>query len=137
MDLRARLIFDTAEPETGAFPPAPHDPREREHALTVSGWEVRVFGGRKFEYFVGHGLWHVQLWHPRAGISVLTPSLLTNGQYEAFPVDAWKWREPTYGTLVRMLRKHHGEAFLRRDELALIERAFVADVVKTRTSAAS
>lgn len=119
------------------IPPPPHDPRERGLALKVSDWEVRVFGGRKFQYFVRRGLWHVQLWHPRARISVLTPSHLTRGFYEAFPIADWKGRAPTYDALIEMLGRDHAQPFLREDELARIERVFVTDVVDSRSSYAS
>jgi hypothetical protein len=56
------------------WPPPPHDPRERELVLTLRGWQVRLFGENKFQYFVRHGFWHVQLWHVEARVSVLTPS---------------------------------------------------------------
>lgn len=56
---------------------------EPEELACVAGeWEVRLFTDVRFGYFVKRGLWHVQLWHPRARVSVLTPSRLTLGAYE-------------------------------------------------------
>ncbi|MBX3185368.1 MAG: hypothetical protein KF819_00070 [Labilithrix sp.] len=112
-------------------PPPPHDPRERDLALTLEGWEVRVFGDRQFEYFATRGFWHVQLWHPRAGVSILTPSRLTRGFYEAFPVAGWKGQAPDYEHLATLVREHR-VALPSKAALLRIERAFVDDVVHAR-----
>jgi len=65
-------------------PPAPHDPRERELVAHAGAWEVRQFArtGTKHEYFAPRGFLHLQLWEPTAGVSILTPSRLTGGNYE-------------------------------------------------------
>ena len=89
--------------DEGSWPPSPHDPRERETALLLEGWEVRVFTGRWFQYFVTHGLWHLQLWSPAGRVSILTPSRLTRGLYEAFPVSNWKTSAPTYDWLATLI----------------------------------
>lgn len=113
-------------------PPAPHDPRERELALLEGLWEVRIFGGRKFEYFVSRGFWHLQLWHPTAGVSVLTPSRLTLGFYEMVIGDT-KTRTSDYVRLgVFARRTHAGLALPSPARLAQLERALVDDVVRTR-----
>ncbi len=88
-------------------PPVPHDPCDREAVLLLGGWEVRVSVGRAFEFFVPRGLWHVQLWHPVAQISILTPSRLTAGEFEAFPSRGRKARRATYEELSAVLRSEH------------------------------
>jgi hypothetical protein len=75
-----------------AWPPPPHDPRERTAVATIGEWEIRIFpeGDRKAEDFAPRGFLHAQLWHPGARVSVLTPSALTGGLFELFPYQGWK-----------------------------------------------
>lgn len=77
---------------TMAPPPPPHDPSQRELVARLDGWEVRAFPeeGRMHLYFAPRGLLHLQLWHPKRRISVLTPSRLTMHRWEVFPVAGWK-----------------------------------------------
>jgi hypothetical protein len=123
------IIRDARDALEAAWPPAPHDPRERELALFLDGWEVRIFGGRMFQYFVSRGFWHVQLWHPVARVSLLTPSRLTCGFYEAFPVSRWKAQAADYEVIARAIQRVHGVSAPKRAEAARIERALVDDVV--------
>lgn len=76
------------------WPPSPHDPRERVRLFEVGGWEVRDFpeADPKRRFFARKGLLHLQLWHPQAWFSVLTPSLLTRGEFELFPVSGGVFR---------------------------------------------
>jgi hypothetical protein len=123
-----KVVFNFNVESEIHWPPPPHDPRERELAMVVDGWEVRLFGERKFQYFVTRGLWHVQLWHPIARVSVLTPSRLTCGLYEAYPIANWKAQAPDYARLVALLA---GAAVLpSAGTLARVEKAFVDDVVR-------
>jgi hypothetical protein len=112
------------------MPPAPHDPREREHVQTLRGWQVRLFDDERFAYFVPRGLWHVQLWQPERGISLLTPSRLTGHAYELFPVAEWKRRVHGYRELVELITREHRTAFISEAELAGVEARFVAHLVK-------
>ena len=112
------------------YPPPPHDPRERELALMLDAWEVRLFGGRKLEYFVTRGFWHAQLWHPEARISILTPSRLTLGLYEAFPIANWKAQAPDYDKLTTLLDGVHAVALPPRLAVLRVERALVDDIVR-------
>jgi hypothetical protein len=114
-----------------AWPPPPHDPRERELTLTVDGWQVRLFAGRKFQYLVMRGFWHLQLWHPSLRVSILTPSRLTRGFYEAFPIANWKASAPDYEKLVTLFTGV-GPATLPNPGLVfMLERRLVDDVVKS------
>ncbi|WP_437996055.1 hypothetical protein WMF26_33375 [Sorangium sp. So ce185] len=112
------------------WPPPPHDPRERELALVVAGWEVRLFVGRKFEYFVARGFWHLQLWHPEARVSVLTPSRLTRGLYEAYPIANWKAQAPDYDKLVTLLGGLFAAKLPDKAAVLRLERALVDEVVR-------
>lgn len=120
-----------------AWPPPPHDPRERELALRLGGWEVRLFGNPKFEYFVTRGFWHLQLWHPLGRVSVLTPSRLTRGFYEAFPVFDWKGHASTYDALANLVSRIHSVRLPQGADVARVEKALVDDVVRRKTAAPS
>lgn len=65
-------------------PPRPHDPAERELVGQIGPWQVRRFplSSAKLEYCARRGFLHLQLWHPEAGVSVLTPSRLTGDQFD-------------------------------------------------------
>ncbi|MBN9160529.1 MAG: hypothetical protein J0I07_06180 [Myxococcales bacterium] len=101
------MLAPLADPPAPSRPPVPHDPCDREAVILLGGWEVRVSTGSAFEFFVPRGLWHVQLWHPIAQISILTPSRLTAGKFEAFPSRGWKARCATYQELSAVLRSEH------------------------------
>jgi hypothetical protein len=114
------------------WPPPPHDPRERDLAMVLGEWEVRLFGGRKLEHFVTRGFWHLQLWHPVARFSVLSPSRLTRGFYEAYPIARWKAQAPDYDRLVTLMARTCSAPLPGKADMLRIERAFVDDVVRTR-----
>ncbi len=132
----ARAEQSSSDLRVQAWPPPPHDPRERELVLRVDGWEVRLFGEHKFQYFVRHGLWHAQLWQPEARVSVLTPSRLTCELYEVFPIAAWKARAESYAELSEMIEREHGVLLSRRVVWQALECGLVQRV-KGRSSAAS
>ncbi|NVB78872.1 MAG: hypothetical protein HOV81_10790 [Kofleriaceae bacterium] len=76
---------------------AMHAPSERVVAARLGTWEVRRHAetGARHGYFATRGLLHLQLWHPAARVSILTPSRLTNDRFEVwrdgvrFAVRAW------------------------------------------------
>jgi hypothetical protein len=71
-----------------SWPPSPHDPRERVAIGAAGQWSIRQFAPQdpKLAYFTGRGFLHLQLWHPEHRISILTPSRLTAGRFEAWAV---------------------------------------------------
>ena len=78
-----------------------HDPDERVLVAELgNGWEMRQFAehDRRLAYFADKGFAHVQLWNAAATVSVVTPSRLTGGSFEAWIADA----EP--GTFCRAAR---------------------------------
>lgn len=121
----------------GTWPPPPHDPRERELTLYLGDWQLRVFDGRFSEYFIPRGLWHLQLWHAERQISVLTPSRLTSGLYEAFPMAGWKLRRADYSALARGVREEHAVELPGEDCLRILEVAFVDEIIRTSKAAPS
>lgn len=95
-----------------AWPSSPHDPRERALLDRYGDWEVRACPDSDFRFFyvVERGLWHVQLWQAEARISVLTPSRITCGEYEASSVESSKRRVREFDELDAVLRHHFGVA---------------------------
>lgn len=119
------------------WPPPPHDPRERELTLYLGDWQLRVFDGRFSEYFIPRGLWHLQLWHAERQVSVLTPSRLTSGLYEAFPIAGWKQRCARYSDMAAGVREEHAVELPGEDCLRSLEVALVDEVVRTSKAAPS
>jgi hypothetical protein len=107
-------------------PPPPHDPTERVLITRIEGWQVRDFAhdDERLAYFAARGLGHLQLWHAARGVSVLTPSRLTDGRYEAFPIAGWKQRADDWQALATMLRASHGLALPSHARLRAVERWF-------------
>ncbi len=91
-------------------PPPPHDPTERVLVGHVDDWEVRDFAADdpRYRYLLPRGFGHLQLWHPEARLSILTPSRLTRDRYEAFPVVGWKRREHDWAALAAIVRAQTG-----------------------------
>jgi hypothetical protein len=92
------------------WPPPPHDPRERVEIARLGEWEVRSFrsDGVKHRYFAPRGMLHLQLWHPAAGISLLTPSRLTLQRYEVYPIGEWKFAHASLRSIRGIVRSTHG-----------------------------
>lgn len=110
IDLAERRRRHHAHTRAAHRQPPPHDPGDRILVDTLrassmspcmSSWELRVFdpAGQFHLYFSTTGFGHVQLWNPWYGISVLTPSRLTAGRYEAFPIAGWKYACNDYAHL--------------------------------------
>lgn len=91
-------------------PPPPHDPTERILVTRLDGWQVRDFADddSRQHYFATRGFAHFQLWHPERRLSVLTPSRLTDQQFEVFPIGRGKLRIRSWDELASLLRSHHG-----------------------------
>jgi hypothetical protein len=92
---------------------------------------VRTFAvtDPRFQYFARRGLWHLQLWHPKAGVSILSPSGLTLGHYEIYPVAGWKHWARDHDDLVRALGTHHPLVPPSAGTLAALEAWLVDDPV--------
>jgi hypothetical protein len=104
--------------------------------MRLGAWEARLFGSRMFEYFASRDLWHMQLWHPESGVSVLTPSRLTRGRYEAFPLSGWK-ATADYRCLAMQVLEEHGVAMPDASEVLRLEQALVHDLVRVTFERAS
>jgi hypothetical protein len=132
-DTLARALAMNDRTSGDAGPPPPHDPCERELVHAIDEWEVRIFDESRFQYFVERGLWHLQLWHPRSNVSVLTPSRLTANAYEVFPIAGWKQRAHDPKTVRALVDREHAIAFLDDASLGVIEQAFVRSPIDLAT----
>jgi hypothetical protein len=86
-------------PSTLAIHPL-HAPNERVVIAELGVWELRQFapGDRKLAYFAAKGFAHVQLWHPTQHVSVITPSRLTNGEFELW-IAGERYNARTWATI--------------------------------------
>ena len=102
-----RHLIPGGEPLLG-WPQSPHDPRERETIDNTGDWLVLQFPttDQKLEYFTRFGFLHLQLWHPVAEISVLTPSRLTDGCYEVSPYAKGRFRDARRWVVAHVLQLH-------------------------------
>jgi len=87
---------------------------------------VRIFdpSSRMHAYFAPRGLSHIQLWHPEARVSVLTPSRLTCERYEVFPIEQWKRAASSEAEVCALLGEHLGLALPRMALLLSLQRQF-------------
>lgn len=112
----------------GLTPPPPHDPSERILVEFLGDWEVRIFSpsGIFHRYFSAKGMLHVQLWHPEAGVSLLTPSPITAGRYEVFPLAGWKHARHSYRALADEVRAGCGLDLPREERVQALIAMFAA-----------
>lgn len=98
-------------------PPPPHDPRERVVVARARRWDVRQFptDDAKFRYFASRGYLHLQLWDATCSVSILTPSRLTDGNFEIWTASAGFIVAPAWRDVVSVLPHHDlpGPARLR------------------------
>ncbi len=87
-----------------------HDPRWRRPVQPLgAGWELRRADprcplGRRL---CGAGVEPAQLWQAAVGLSVLTPSPLTGGAWELFPILGRRERVPTWPLADELVRLAH------------------------------
>jgi hypothetical protein len=72
---------------------------------------------------------HLQLWHPTARVSVLTPSRLTLGRYEAFPIGDWKFAHSSLRSIRGLVRSMHGVELPSAARIVAMERWYVGRLV--------
>lgn len=85
-----------------------HNPDDRIALAGLDhGWQVRAFApnDQRFVYCVPRGMFHLQLWHERDAISILTPSRLTCEQFELW-LGETRRRFSTFGELAAVLSAH-------------------------------
>src|SRR5687768_1858005 len=102
-----------------------HDPADRVAVGAIGAWQLRQFAesDRRLAYFARRGFAHVQLWHPIEGISIVTPSRLTRGNFELCSarvrIASARW------DAIEMALVGFGVAPPNRHEVKSIERWFV------------
>jgi hypothetical protein len=89
--------------------PRPHDPDDRVLVATIGPWELRDFAeGSSFaRFFAKHGIAHRQLYARAVGLSILTPSPLTEGEFDLRSIDGERWATRSE----RALREHVSERY--------------------------
>jgi hypothetical protein len=90
--------------------PRPHDPDDRVLLAMLAGWELRDFAADSdfARFFARHGLAHRQLLARAEGVSILTPSTLTNGEFECCDRDGSRLRERSETTLRAVVLARYG-----------------------------
>jgi hypothetical protein len=137
--MKSREASETAPASEHVWPPPPHDPRERVEIARLGDWEVRSFrpDGVKHRYFAPRGMLHLQLWHPAAGISLLTPSQLTLRRYEVYPIAEWKFAHASLDSIRGIVRSSHGIELPVAAAIRALERWHVMPHVVRQTRIAS
>lgn len=66
--------------------PRAHDPRQRAWVYSAAGWDLFTTARNDpaHDWLARQGALHLQLWHPVAGISVLTPAPSTEDRFEVW-----------------------------------------------------
>ena len=107
--------------------PTTHDPAERVVIGHVGEWQIRDFPRERLEdgFSRSPGIGHVQLWLPHAEVSVLTPSILTRGRWEAYPVNWARFSTSYFGLLNEFLRVELGVELPTGPEMHRVVRWFV------------
>jgi len=107
--------------------PPPHDPRERSWVGRIDQWEVRIFSPHDTQHsnLTQKGFVHLQLWHPRWKVSVLTPSRLTGNFYELYPFRGAKLPVCCISTMNNILQQHLEVPGIDSYVLGLMERYFL------------
>lgn len=87
--------------------PPLHAPMDRELVARIGPWQLRRHRDcdERFSYLASRAFLHLQLWRPDRGISVLTPSSLTGGQFE-IAVGWSRMSASTWQAVVEALPEH-------------------------------
>jgi len=83
-----------------------HSESGRGLVFWLDEWDVRMSVATSDEHrlLVVNGMFHIQLWHPQAKLSVLTPSPLTGHQFEASSLLGKPFRSESYDELAAVVR---------------------------------
>jgi hypothetical protein len=86
-----------------------HGVGERVAFAQLGAWQVKrhAESAEPHAYFASRGFLHLQLWHPEAQVSILTPSRFTHGRFEI-------WRD-----WARIAVRDWGDVIRRLSDLAL------------------
>ena len=116
-----------ARPPTEVQLPWPlHDPMQRALVFDSGCWQFRAFAWNdpKHRYFAPRGMLHLQLWHPARRLSILTPSRLTEGAWEAC-IDGERLRYGCYPGGARYLCDTYSVRVPPPDSVEFLETWFV------------
>ena len=125
-------------PHVVSSPPPPHDPLDRILVGHLDDWQIRIFdpAGRWHQYFAPRGLLHLQLWSPKHGVSLITPSELTCHRYEVYQQDLWKYAHRELQSVREILKKTSNVELPAERQLISLEYGWV-DTVAAAARASS
>lgn len=88
----------------------PHDPEDRVTIAVLGRWELRDFaaGSTFAAFFARHQVEHRQLLDVELGVSVLTPSPLTDDQFELCDARGWRFRAGRERAMREHVRERYG-----------------------------
>ena len=83
-----------------------HVESSRALVFWLGDWDVRMSepGSNEHRLLVVNGMFHIQLWHPEARLSVLTPSPLTDHQFEVANVMGNRFRTDSYDEMAAVVQ---------------------------------
>jgi len=83
-------------------------------------WDVYAFDptSEVHHYMARREMFHLQLWHPQARVSILTSSALTENQFELYPFQGWKLRTDTWQEISDLLMAGMYLKVPRADQIA-------------------
>lgn len=119
-----RLVRDEATTESP--PPWPHNPAERVVVEEIAGWEARVVPRCEptHKFLLQQELLQLQLWHPRARVSLLTPSPAIRG-CPVHSIGGWIVLNATETHVRNVVRLSFGLRFPSKGHLEALVRWFV------------
>ena len=85
----------------------------------LDDWDVRMSepGSDEHRLLVVNGMFHIQLWHPQARLSVLTPSPLTGHQFEVANIMGNRFRSESYEEMATVVQAARHVQMPRVDEV--------------------
>ena len=83
-----------------------HNHRLRVLVFWLGEWEVLMYRpcSDMHRLLVVNGMFHLQLWHPESLTSILTPTTLTEGQFEVSPLFGSEFKTEAYDELRPILQ---------------------------------
>ena len=75
-----------------------HTEQEKTLVYWLGEWDVRMSDPNSdlHRLLVINGMFHLQLWHPESNTSILTPSPITENQFEVSPLFGGEFRTQSY-----------------------------------------
>ena len=83
-----------------------HVDADRTLVYWLGEWDVRMSDPRSdlHRLLTVNGMFHLQLWHPESGTSILTPSPFTEHYFEAVPIFGNQFRTRSYPEMCSVIK---------------------------------